>query len=314
MLSPAGKAQENSYIYIRPTTTLADVEQQLQQKTLLHHPSFFHYAAHYYKLEEKLRPGRYGITPRMNTKQILQTLAHGRQSAVRFILNNVRTREVLVKKLTNKLMMHPEELASLLNDSTFCDSLGFNTDNINSLFLPDTYEVNWDITPKKLVLRLKKYYDRFWTDKRKALADTLGLTPIQVSIIASIVEEESAKVDEYPQIAGLYMRRLREGMMLQADPTVKFAMGDFSLRRILHVHLQIDSPYNTYLYRGLPPGPIRLPQAATLDSVLHADRKGALYMCAKEDFSGRHRFAMTYSEHLHNANLYRQALNKRGIK
>lgn len=314
LLSPAGNARENTYIYIRPTTTLTDVERQLQQNTRLRRPSFFHLAARYYKLEEKLRPGRYGIALRMNTKQILETLAHGKQSAVRFHLRHVRTQEDLIGRMTGKLMMKPEELSSLLADSAFCDSLGFDPHSIRSLFLPETYEVDWDIRPKDLVLRLKRYYDRYWTAERRSLADSLGLTPIQVSIIASIVEEESGKADEYPQIAGLYIRRLREGMPLQADPTVKFAMGDFSIRRILNVHLQTDSPYNTYKNEGLPPGPIRLPHTATMDSVLRADRHGYLYMCAKEDFSGRHRFAHTYAEHQRNAALYRKALNERGIK
>lgn len=250
----------------------------------------------------------------MNTKQILETMAHGKQSAVRFHLRHVRTPEDLIGRMTGKLMMKPEELSSLLADSAFCDSLGFDSHSIRSLFLPETYEVDWDIRPKDLVLRLKRYYDRYWTAERRSLADSLGLTPIQVSIIASIVEEESGKADEYPQIAGLYIRRLREGMPLQADPTVKFAMGDFSIRRILNVHLQTDSPYNTYKNEGLPPGPIRLPHTATMDSVLRADRHGYLYMCAKEDFSGRHRFAHTYAEHQRNAALYRKALNERGIK
>lgn len=250
----------------------------------------------------------------MNIKQILETLAHGKQSAVRFHLRHVRTQEDLIGRMTGKLMMKPEELSSLLADSAFCDSLGFDSHSIRSLFLPETYEVDWDIRPKDLVLRLKRYYDRYWTAERRSLADSLGLTPIQVSIIASIVEEESGKADEYPQIAGLYIRRLREGMLLQADPTVKFAMGDFSIRRILNVHLQTDSPYNTYKNEGLPPGPIRLPHTATMDSVLRADRDGYLYMCAKEDFSGRHRFAHTYAEHQRNAALYRKALNERGIK
>ncbi len=314
LFSPAGHAQENTYVHIRPTTTLDDVERQLQQHTRLRYPSFFHHAARYYRLEEKLRPGRYSITPRMNIMQILGTLARGKQSAVRFHLRHVRTREDLVSRMTGRLMMKPEELSTLLADSSFCDSLGFSPSSVNSLFLPDAYEVNWDIPAKDLVLRLKKYYDRYWTADRRAQADSLGLTPIQVSIIASIVEEESSKADEYAEIAGLYIRRLREGMPLQADPTVKFAVGDFTIRRVLGVHLQTDSPYNTYRYKGLPPGPIRLPYPATMDSVLRANPRGYLYMCAREDFSGRHRFANTYAEHQRNAALYRKALDERGIK
>jgi UPF0755 protein len=182
------------------------------------------------------------------------------------------------------------------------------------MFIPNTYEVYWNTPAEKLIERMKREYDVFWNNDRRRKAENIRLTPIEVSILASIVEEETAAPDEYPIVAGLYLNRLYKGMMLQADPTVKFAVGDFSLRRILNRHLEVDSPYNTYMYAGLPPGPIRIPSPKSIDAVLNHTVHNYLYMCAKEDFSGRHNFAVTLKEHNKNAEKYRAELNRRGIK
>lgn len=181
------------------------------------------------------------------------------------------------------------------------------------MFIPNTYEVYWDISIDGLLKRMKKEYDKFWNDSRKDKAAVIGLTPVEVSILASIVEEECTYTDEYPTVAGLYLNRIKRKQLLQADPTVKFAVGDFGLRRILNVHLETDSPYNTYKYEGLPPGPIRIPSIKGIDSVLNYAKHDYLYMCAKEDFSGRHNFAKTLAEHNKNAANYRNALNHSGI-
>lgn len=313
-LSPASKAEEPSYIYIRPETSLEELELQLNEKAKLKYPRVFHYAAKYYKLGEKLRPGRYGINKLMNQKQLLQSLAHGRQTAVKLQIAPARLRSQMAERSCKELMLEPKELLSAMADTAFCQSLGFDTLTIDCMILPDTYEVYWDTNAKDLLKKLHRYYQRFWTPERLAKADSIGLTPKQVAVLASIIEEESAKPDEYAAIAGLYLNRLRIGMRLQADPTVKFAVGDFTLKRILNKHLYTPSPYNTYLEVGLPPGPIRYSLASTQEAVLNAQKHKYLYMVAKEDFSGRHNFAEGYAEHMQNARRYQRALNERGIR
>jgi UPF0755 protein len=211
-------------------------------------------------------------------------------------------------------MIDADSLLYLLNDSTYCDALGFTPETVLTMFLPNTYEMYWNIGEEKFVSKMKREYLNFWNSDRNAKAQALGLSPIEVSVLASIVEEESAVVDEYPMIAGLYLNRLSKGMPLQADPTVKFALGDFGLRRILHKHLEVDSPYNTYKNIGLPPGPLRIPSIKAIDAVLNRVEHNYLYMCAKEDLSGTHNFAVTLAQHTANARRYQAALNRRGIK
>ena len=210
-------------------------------------------------------------------------------------------------------MFGKENLLCLLNDSVYCDSLGFTPETINALFIPNTYEIYWNISADKFIRRMKREYDAFWTPERLKKAEEIGLTPVEASILASIVEEETAASDEYPIVAGLYINRLHAGIPLQADPTVKFAVGDFSLQRILFEHLEIDSPYNTYINTGLPPGPIRIPSKKGIDSVLNYTKHNYIYMCAKEDFSGTHNFASNYADHMANARKYWKALNERKI-
>lgn len=234
--------------------------------------------------------------------------------ATRLTFNNIRFKEDLAERLDEQLMIDKDELLQLLDDSAYCDSLGFTPQTIVALFIPNTYEVYWNIPADKLIQRMKKEYDVFWTSERLAKAKAVKLTPVEVATLASIVEEESASTSEYPVIAGLYLNRLRAGMPLQADPTVKFAVGDFSLKRILFEHLEADSPYNTYKHAGLPPGPLRVPSIKGMDAVLNYMQHNYLYMCAKEDFSGRHNFAVTLAEHSRNANRYRAELNRRKIQ
>lgn len=211
-------------------------------------------------------------------------------------------------------MTDSSNLARLLMDSTYCAQIGYSTETLPCLFIPNTYEVYWTMTPEAFVKRMQKEHDRFWNEERKAKAQSIGLTPEEVATLASIVEEETANNAEKPMVAGLYINRLHADMPLQADPTVKFALQDFGLRRILHTHLETDSPYNTYKHTGLPPGPIRIPSIQGIESVLNYTRHNYLYMCAKEDFSGTHNFAATFSQHLANARKYQQELNRRKIK
>jgi UPF0755 protein len=204
--------------------------------------------------------------------------------------------------------MTPEEFQAALTQFAMSNPHGFNSDNMLVMFIPNTYEVYYNITPDALVKRMYGEYQNFWNDERIAKAKKIGLTPIEVSILASIVQAETISDDEAPTIAGLYLNRLKQGIPLQADPTLVFAVGDFTLKRILNVHKEIDSPYNTYRYAGLPPGPINMPEIKSLKAVLDYLPSDFIYMCAKEDFSGRHNFTSDYQEHMNNAIRYQRAL------
>ena len=274
----------------------------------------FKILAEYRKYPANMKSGYYAIESGMNNNTLLNRLRLGQQTPVRITFNNIRLIDELASRLSSQLMIREEGLLSFLQDEKRCESLGFNTTTVKTMFIPNTYEVYWNIPVDKLMERMKREYDVFWNDNRLNKAKVLRLSPVEVSILASIVEEETAMLDEYPVVAGLYINRLYKGMLLQADPTVKYAAGDFSLRRILNRHKEVDSPYNTYLYAGLPPGPIRIPSISGIDAVLNFTKHNYLYMCAKDDFSGRHNFAVTLSEHNRNALKYQAELNRRGIR
>ena len=260
------------------------------------------------------RTGRYRVHPEMTYLGLYRQLRNGIQEPMKLVVPTTRTMDRLASVLGQSLMVDSAEIAMALTDSMYCATHGYTTATIPALFIPNTYEVYWDISVDKLVERMQRENARFWTAERNAKAEACGLTHEEVATLASIVDEETANNAEKPVIAGLYLNRMRTGMPLQADPTVKFAVGDFTLRRILGKHLQVESPYNTYRVNGLPPGPIRIPSVAGLEAVLnHADHK-YLYMCAKEDFSGTHNFAVTAAEHHRNACRYINALNARGIR
>jgi UPF0755 protein len=227
--------------------------------------------------------------------------------------NTIRSKEELSEKITARLEVRKEQVLALLQDKAYIRKFGFEEETILSMFIPNTYELWWNTSAEGLIDRMHAEYQNFWTEERKQKAESLGLSQQEVSTLASIVQAESQKADERPRIAGVYLNRLRMGMALQADPTLVFAVGDFSLRRILNSHKAIDSPYNTYKYTGLPPGPINLPDVNSLDAVLNAEKHRYLYFCAKEDFSGYHSFAENYAEHLQNANRYQRALNAANI-
>ena len=260
------------------------------------------------------RKGYFELNGSTSIYRAARRLAAGSQTPIKFTFNNLRLLSQLVERADECFYMESDSLQALLSDQELCASYGFNTTTIAAMFLPDTYEFYWTVTPQRFVERMHEYYEQFWNDERKRKAEKAGLTPIEVSILASIVEEETAKVDEMPIVAGLYINRLRRNIPLQADPTVKYAVGNFSLKRILNKHLNTASPYNTYLNTGLPPGPIRIPSKSAINAVLNYRSHNYLYMCAKEDFSGYHNFASTLSEHNRNAQRYHSALNKRGIK
>jgi UPF0755 protein len=274
----------------------------------------FEILAKLWKYPENMKAGYYALEPGMNNRRLLNMLKRGQQVPVRLTFNNIRLISDLTERLSEQLMLNNDDLLMFLSDEDYCESVGFNTTTIKAMFIPNTYEVYWNIPADRLIERMKREYETFWTESRRKKAADIQLSPVEVSILASIVEEETAVPDELPVVAGLYINRLMKGMSLQADPTVKYAAGDFFLKRILNRHLSIDSPYNTYLYEGLPPGPIRIPSIRSIDAVLNYTRHNYLYMCAKEDFSGRHNFTVTLKEHIRNAQRYHDALNGRGIR
>lgn len=255
--------------------------------------------------------GSYAVKSGDRAIDVARRLKNGWQTPVRVTFNNVRTLEQMAQKLCKNLEITPEQFLDACDKEL--ESMGYGKPERLAAFLPDTYEFYWTANPDHVLVKLNDAALRFWTDDRKAKAAALGLSPMQVATLASICEEETAKADELPKVARLYLNRLQRGMLLQADPTVKFAVGDFTLRRILSKHLAVESPYNTYLHTGLPPGPIRMPSKAALDAVLNAPAHNYIYMCAKEDFSGYHNFATDLATHNANARRYHQALNKRGI-
>ncbi len=270
--------------------------------------------ASYYDYDQHVRTGRYAVEPGRRALDVFRQLRNGQQEPVMLTVPEVRTMDRMASRLSKKLMLDSATIANALCSQEYCQQQGYDTATIACLFVPNTYEVWWNTSLDALMQRLQKEHDRFWDDNRRRLAQAQGLTPNEVVTLASIIDEETANNGEKPMIAGMYLNRLKRGMLLQADPTVKYALGDFTLRRILNRHLEVESPYNTYKYEGLPPGPIRVPSVQAIEAVLHPAEHDFLYMCAKEDFSGTHNFARTLSEHTANARRYQQALNQRGIR
>ncbi len=255
-------------------------------------------------------PGHYTFPAQIGDRELIERLKYGYQTPVRITWNNfVRTREDLAGKVTRHLMMDSLTLLKHLEDDLFLAPYGLNRETSRCLFIPNTYEVYWNITPAQLFDRMKKEYNIFWNNERRAKADSLGLTPIEIAIIASIVEGESTNKRELPLIASLYLNRARKGMLLQACPTIKYAVGDFKLRRILYSHLAVESPYNTYKNPGLPPGPIRCPAPATIDIVLNAPKTDYLFMCASPELNNTHIFSSSYSGHAAAARQYRHTMD-----
>ena len=301
-------------VYIDDQKEYDKLLEQLQSKAQLKDPHLFTLLANRMKYPENMKSGKYEIQPGVSYLEAIRMLRSGQQTPIQVTFNNIRLKSDLVERIAQQLMFSPDDLLDLLNDPAVAASYGLDTTTIIALFIPNTYEIYWNTPANKFLERIKKEYDRFWNEDRLNKAKAIRLSPVEVLILASIVEEETAVRQEYPIVAGLYLNRLKKGMLLQADPTVKFAVGDVTLKRILYAHLEVDSPYNTYKHSGLPPGPIRIPSIPAIDGVLNYSDHNYLYMCAKEDFSGLHNFAVTLAEHNRNAQRYREALNRLGIR
>lgn len=265
------------------------------------------------RMPENIKPGRYIVKQSISNNDLLNMFRSGIQEPVMLTFNSIRTKEQLAGKIGSQLLADSAAIIETFNNTQLLSTLGLNAEWAYIQFLPDSYEVFWTISPEQLLKKMQTEFNKFWNGSRAEAAKNINLSPFEIITLASIVEEESNAISEYPVIAGLYLNRLRRGMLLQADPTVKFAIGDMEKRRILNVDKLVDSPYNTYKYSGLPPGPLRIPSKKTIDAVLNHQKHNYLYMCAKADLSGFHHFSETLSEHNRYARLYQQTLNKMRI-
>lgn len=278
-----------------------------------HHRAFGAYARRI-DLERTFKPGHYVLRPGMSVIEVARMLKLGMQTPVRVTINNVRIPAQLAQKLARQIDADSAAVMQALTSKALAAEVGFDSVTLFSMFVPDSYEFYWTVTPEEFVKRMKREYDRFWTPERDAKRKRSGLSRLEVMTLASIVYEETRKTDEMPRIAGVYVNRLRKGIPLQADPTVKYAMQDFGLRRILYKHLKYPSPYNTYINKGLPPSPICMPGKNAIDAVLDFERHDYIFFCARPTFDGYHNFARTLREHNANARAYSAELNRRKIK
>lgn len=312
---------ETQYVYIDSNDNIDSVLTKLTPIGTKAGMTAFSTLAHHSSYRNSIRTGRYKVSTSIGALQLFRHLKNGLQDPIHLTIPSVRTLDQLASEVSKKLIIDSTTILKALSSETTCRKYGYNTNTIACMFIPNTYDIYWNISLDKFLERMQKESKEFWNESRIKKAQDLHLTPIQVITLASIIDEETANDKEKPMIAGMYYNRLNyrdekypEGMPLQADPTIKFALKDFDLKRIYNNMLHINSPYNTYTNVGLPPGPIRIPSVAGIDAVLNLVHHDYLYMCAKEDFSGTHNFARTYQEHLENAEKYSKALNNRGIK
>jgi len=309
----APNIRTNSYIYVKTGSDYNGFLHDLLESGVVKNEESFKDAAGKMNLANAIKPGRYAVKEGMNNRTLINKLKAGNQDAVKLKFQNIRMKENFAAYLAKNMEADSLAFIHVLDSAALVEKYGFNTENIYAMFIPNTYELYWNISPTEFFEKMQKEYVKFWTDERKAKAAKLNLTPIEVSILASIVDSEALYDKEMPIIAGLYLNRLNKGILLQSDPTVIFATGDFTIKRVLNSHLAFNSKYNTYKYAGLPPGPIMMPSIKAIDAVLNREANNYIYMCAKEDFSGYHNFAETREQHEINAKKYREALNKRNI-
>ncbi|MBS1781307.1 MAG: endolytic transglycosylase MltG [Bacteroidetes bacterium] len=308
-----GSLSRGEFLYIHTNARFDDVQKELEQGGYIGDMFSFNLLAKATKYPEHVHAGKYKISRGMSNFNIIRMLRSGHQTPVKLVINKLRTRHDFIHLVGTQLEADSNQLFSLMTDSTFLAGYGLDTNTAMCAIMPDTYEFFWNTNAEHAFEKIAKSYHAFWTDERRQQAQAKNLTVPQATTIASIVEEETNKNDEKPLIASVYLNRLHKGMLLQADPTVKFAVGDFTIKRITGAYLGINSPYNTYKFKGLPPGPICTPSKKSIEAVLQAPDNSYLYFCAKEDFSGYHNFATNLADHMKNARAYQQALDARGI-
>lgn len=305
--------KNNQVIYIPTGSTYEQIMDTLESNLSIKNRAILNWLARKKKYPELIKPGRYVISKNLSYNSLINLLRSGRQSPVKVTFSNVRTLNQIAGKIEKQIEADSSQIVNFLSDDSNYLADGFKKENIISLFIPNTYEFYWNTDARGLYTRLLREYSLFWNDQRLSKAKEEGLDPKEVSILASIIDDEVTKPEEKPRIAGVYLNRLKRGIPLQSCPTIKFALNDFSITRVLKKYLLVDSPYNTYKHSGFPPGPIGCASIEGIDAVLNAEKHDFLYFAAKSDFSGYHNFSRTLSEHNRYALLYQQELDKRKI-
>jgi len=307
------KGQKTAWLYVEKGSGANAVLKSIEESGFVKDMDLLSWAAERKNLANHIYPGRYQLRNSMSINSLLDLMRSGSHTPARVTFSFARNAEDLAGKATRNIHADSIELLKLLKDINTQTQYGFNENTYLSMYIPNTYEFNWATTAQEFVERMAKEYKRFWNDQRKAKATKIGLTQSETSTLAAIVQAETNMPEDRPRIAGVYMNRLEKGIPLEADPTLVYALGDFTIKRVLNKHKKIKSPYNTYMNKGLPPGPILLPSIPNINAVLNYEKHDYIFFCAKEDFSGYSNFAKTYAQHLKNARKYQQALNKRKI-
>ncbi len=306
--------KKSQIIYIPTGSNFEDVLGILNNHNILKNQTTFEFLAEKKKYKKAVKPGKYRVLANMNNNALINLLRAGIQEPIELNFNGIKTTNQLISRLCRRIEADSNSLYRAMNDNGYLSKYGFNSDNIQTLFIPNTYEFYWNTSVDDFFNRMAKEYKAFWTNERKKKAGQIGYSQSEVAILASIVQgEQCCDNSEKKIIAGLYINRLKQGMLLQSDPTVIFAIGDFTIQRVSLEQTRFDSPYNTYIIKGLPPGPIGFAQESSIDAVLNYDKNNYIFMCAKEDLSGKHYFATSYEQHCVFAQKYREALNSRGI-
>jgi UPF0755 protein len=304
---------KETFLYIPTGSEYEELVHSLQKHHFIKDTVSFNWLARKMDYPEHLKPGKYLLKSDMSNRQLITMLRSGTQSPVKLIFHNIRTCAQLASVISKQIEPDSVMLLKMFTSSTEAENYGFTKETFIAMFIPNTYEMYWNTSAETFCNKMLKEYKRFWNENRRKKAEDIGFSPVEVTTIASIVEEETQNTTEKPIIAGVYINRLKKAMALQADPTVKFAVGDFSIRRVLDKHTAINSPYNTYKNEGLPPGPICIPSLTSINAVLNYRRHDYLYFCAKADFSGTHTFAKTIEQHKVNAAAYWKELNRKKI-
>ncbi len=309
-----GISEDDGFLFVQTGSDYDDLIENLDTLQWLKNTKAFDWVAQKKNLPAHINPGRYSVFKGMSNDSLIDLLRSGQQTELSVTFKTMRTFEYLALVISRQLETDSASLARVLLDPQIIDSLGFTKETWMGMFIPNTYRFFWNTDARDFIGRMHREFNEFWNSARDDALLEIGLTKNEVMALAAIVQEETFKADEMPRVAGAYMNRLRKGMKLQADPTVIFALGDPTIRRVYRRHLSVDSPYNTYKNRGLPPGPIRIPSIQAIDACLNYEHHNYIYFCAKEDFSGYHSFAKSYTQHLRNARKYQRALNERNIK
>lgn len=305
---------KTAYLYIPTNSNYEDVLQILEDTEYLEDMESFKLVAEKKNYPSKVLAGRYEIRNGMSNNDLVNLLRSGKQTPVKVSFISVRSLDILAGKVASYIEADSTEIVQLLKSPETAQKYGFDERTFMAMFIPNSYEFYWNTSAEQFVERMAKEFKAFWTEERLQKAENIGMTQSQVSTLASIVEAETQQNDEKARVAGVYINRLNLGMLLQADPTVVYAVGDFTLKRVLNKHLEIESPYNTYKYSGLPPGPINIPSISSIDAVLNYEKHNYKFFCAKDDFSGYHVFAITNAQHEANARKYHKALRNAGIR